>query len=98
MKSCSRCNNYIWTRKVLRKTTGPLCTPLYKEEEYCEYCEWKGDSGPGKLMKVLLGTDNRRSDWDEVGRLVADKEKQSKHPWNRLRRKRERAEAWESLG
>lgn len=53
MKTCSTCNNDLQYRKVLRKTTGPFCTRLFKQEEYCAYCEWKGTTGPGAVLKAI---------------------------------------------
>jgi hypothetical protein len=51
---CTTCGNLMGRRKVRRKETGPFCRPLYRTEKYCSYCEWKGTSGTGKLLRAII--------------------------------------------
>jgi hypothetical protein len=47
------------TRKVLLEETGPLCKRLYKQVPFCEYCEWKGNTGPGAQLKTIIANMNK---------------------------------------
>ncbi len=54
MSICCVCKNPLKTRKIKANYNGPLCTPVYKKETYCEYCEWKGTAGTGLLLKEII--------------------------------------------
>lgn len=58
MKYCPTCKNALSTRLVLSSFTGPFCSPLYKTQKYCAYCEWKGTTGPGKQLRELIKKHN----------------------------------------
>jgi hypothetical protein len=54
MKICLECGNTLQTRKVTIDFKGPKCSARRETQEYCEYCEWKGTTGPGKLLRSLI--------------------------------------------
>jgi len=55
---CNICGNNLKTRKVLANYTGPFCSKVYARETYCEYCEWKGTTGPGKQLREAIAEKN----------------------------------------
>jgi len=59
---CSYCGNTLSSRRVPTGKTGPYCKPLYAEQSYCPYCEWKGNTGPGKWLRdtIIIINQGRR--------------------------------------
>ena len=56
MAKCQRCGNELVSRpykKQVYKGMGVYRNKTYYES-ICEYCIWKGDSGPGKQLKQLI--------------------------------------------
>ena len=53
---CGKCKNQLQTRKKIVGFKNPDwgIGPIYEgTEEYCSYCEWKGDAGPAVLLKKI---------------------------------------------
>ena len=61
-KTCQTCNNKMKVRKVHKDYKGPYCRARDTNEEYCEYCEWKGTAGPGKQLKDIISS-NKEELW-----------------------------------
>jgi len=55
---CPKCKNQLQTRAVFSGKTGPMGKKLTKQVAWCPYCEWKGDSGPGKDLKNAIKAHN----------------------------------------
>ena len=53
-QKCKVCGNQLKKRQVSLGYIGALCTEKFKEETYCWYCEWKGTSGKGKMLRDLI--------------------------------------------
>jgi len=64
---CPKCNNSIRFRKIKSTKTGPLCTPLFEQVEYCEYCEWKGTTGMGKQLRDVIKEISRNAEIQRYG-------------------------------
>jgi hypothetical protein len=41
-------------RKVQQKARGPYNRSFYIKEWFCEYCEWKGITGPGAQLRNAI--------------------------------------------
>lgn len=43
-----------------RMITCERCKNSYFEGKLCDYCVWKGWEGPGKKLKEIIRTENKR--------------------------------------
>jgi len=48
------------TKDQIYKGMGVYEITSVGHEEYCPYCEWKGDSGPGAQLKEIIKQANKR--------------------------------------
>jgi len=62
MNCCTRCKNPLKTRPSGEQTYLGLGKYEMIIEEYCPYCEWKGDSGMGAELKELIKQAKRKND------------------------------------
>jgi len=62
MGTCPICNNRFVERKYKEKIWGGIKKGYINKTEtklICEYCEWKGNSGPGAILKEMIKEKNR---------------------------------------
>jgi len=98
MNQCPKCKNPMHeTTKEQYMGMGVYKTVPSGEYE-CEYCIWKGDSGPGELLRAVLGNHplnpdynpNFKKEWDQSIVDATTMEKADPVPWDRAKRKIER--------
>ena len=57
MNYCETCKNPIKSRPIRKRVymgMGVYKMIITGQEEYCPYCIWKGDAGPGAELKTLI--------------------------------------------
>ena len=50
---CNTCNNDLQTVTVWLPG-GPMGTRIRSVETFCQYCNWKGTTGPGKQLREMV--------------------------------------------
>lgn len=62
MNYCEVCKNPLKVRpirKQVHKGMGVYRSVIVGHKEYCPYCIWKGDAGPGIELKTLIKQANK---------------------------------------
>jgi len=64
MNYCTRCNNPLKVshlRERSHRGMGVYKMVIVATKEWCPYCDWKGDTGPGTELKETIKQANKRS-------------------------------------